>query len=100
MRFNSGRWRANHLAARSQNVHSRRRVIGCLKAGALSGPPAPTIPLIGEQRPVTISPYRAPTVTAAAPLGALPGAMAAKAPNAHESSARSATPAGSYLAAR
>jgi tetratricopeptide (TPR) repeat protein len=49
---------------------------------------------------VTILPYRSLTVIAAVTLWALPGAMAAQAPNAHESTARSATPAGSYLAAR
>ncbi len=47
-----------------------------------------------------ILPYRSLTVIAAATLWALPGAMAAQAPNPHESTARSATPAGSYLAAR
>ena len=47
-----------------------------------------------------IFPYRSLTVIAAATLWALPGAMAAQAPNPHESTARSATPAGSYLAAR
>jgi tetratricopeptide (TPR) repeat protein len=49
---------------------------------------------------VKIFPYRSLTVIAAATLWALPGAMAAQAPNLHESTARSATPAGSYLAAR
>jgi tetratricopeptide (TPR) repeat protein len=49
---------------------------------------------------VKILPYRSLTVIAAATLWALPGAMAAQAPNPHESIARSATPAGSYLAAR
>ncbi|HXP72808.1 MAG TPA: tetratricopeptide repeat protein, partial [Stellaceae bacterium] len=47
-----------------------------------------------------ILPYRSLTVIAAATLWALPAAMAAQAPNPHDSNARSATPAGSYLAAR
>jgi len=49
---------------------------------------------------VKILPYRSLTVIAAATLWALPAAMAAQAPNPHDSNARSATPAGSYLAAR
>ena len=45
-----------------------------------------------------ILPYRSFTVIAAAALWALPGAMAAQTPNAHEASRF--TPSGSYLAAR
>src|ERR1700692_4113976 len=100
MRFNSRRWRANDLAARSQNVHSRPSSDRLLGAGASSGRSASIIPLIGEQRPVKILPYRSLTVIAAATLWALPAAMAAQAPNPHDSNARSATPAGSYLAGR
>src|SRR6202011_3957094 len=86
------------------NVHSRlSSALWVLEAGPLSDSPHRHSP-IGEQRPVKIPSYRSLAVIAAAALWALPQAvvpeaMAAQAPNPHDAG-RSATPAGSYLAAR